>query len=229
MESVFVPRIIADVVDRLEKATGHGSCVDRVDVRTWRLVTETDHVRLTVDYAIAGNGKVRWKGSTLAVDGEFRPLAKNFADLVRIFKEAEATSASADEEKPPVVFPMPPARPIDDAPAMVQAAYQALTRGGKFCAEVGEDDKGGWMLGVETETCALRLEYSQQRGKWGVRFQVVVDGVDRSKDAKGDLNKAIKLLQGPGAPPEATKKIGNPTAGARNTGVESRRITVIRT
>jgi len=229
----FVPKVISDLVARLKEATGHDGRIERLDVRTWRMTTESDRVRVTVDFDIKANGKVRRKGSTLAIGGVPQPLAQGFEDLVRIFKEEDSgqdpAPVVAGEEKPPVIEPMPPARPIEDAPSIVQAAYQAMTRTGKLPVEVGEDENGRWVIGVETDTRVLRLGYARVRKQWGIGgLQVIVDGVDRSREAGGDISKALALLLGPGAAPEAEKRIGSPSRSARSIAVETRRATVIR-
>lgn len=151
MENEFVPKVVTDLVDRLKGATGHDSRVDRIDARTWRLTTENDRVRLTVDFANKGNGKVRWRGSTLAVDGVPRERANGFDHFVRIFSdpdEAEETVV-AEDAPPPEIMPMLPPGSVDEAPAVVRSAYEAMARVGKLPVEVGEAD-GRWMLGVET-------------------------------------------------------------------------------
>lgn len=45
----FVPKIVTEWINKIQEATGYGSTVQRLNVRTWRLTTEGNRVRLTTE------------------------------------------------------------------------------------------------------------------------------------------------------------------------------------
>jgi hypothetical protein len=223
----FVPKIVTEWISRVDEATGCISFVERIDVRTWRMVTESERVRLTLDFKNGGNGKVKRSGSTLAVDGAPRELAKDFEHLIQIFNDPDESKQAAGVAKAVEVKPMPPLRSPEDAPLSVRTAYEALIRAGKP-AEIGEKD-GCWVVGFESDTRALRMAFQLRRKQWHLTIdQLIIDGVDRSQEAGGDIVKAIELLGGEVPSITRERVIGSPSSSARSNAVETRRATVIR-
>ncbi len=231
MSEEFVPKIVTEWIDRIQEATGYGSTVERINDRKWRLTTEGGRVRLTIDFVNPGSGKVRRRGSTLAVDGVQRELAEDFDHLVQIFKDPDGDGQSAEGSRSPEspeVLEMPPWRSPDEAPLAVRASYDSLVRAAGDAAEIGERD-GRWMVGLRRDDRVIRLVFTRVKKMWGLdRLQLILDGVDRSQEARGDLAKALMLMNGESPSISGEKVIGTPSASARSNAVETRRATVIR-
>lgn len=223
MSDQFIPQLVTEWVDRLRDDTQCDSTVERINDRKWRLTAESDRVTLTLDFILQGNGKVRWKGSTLAVDGTPRALAEDYEHLLRIFMDPDG------DMRPPEVMEMPPARCVDDAPFTVRTFYGILSRFDKDAAEIGERD-GAWIVGLGSGDTAIRLVFTRRRKEWGMgRLQVIVNGVDRSAEVRGDVTKALALMAGESPAVPGEKVIGMPARPARTNSVEIRRAAVIRT
>lgn len=220
---LYVPKPVTEWADKLRADTGHPTSVDRLNVRTWRLTTESDRVRLTMDFISAGRGKIRRHGSTLAVDGAPRDLARDYPHLLAIFKDPD--EGRGEPDTPDDMFP--PRNP-EDAPTTVQMDYRVFVKAG-ITPEIGEAD-GQWMIGFRRENSSLLLKYRRRGAGWVMSLQVIVDGVNRSHEADGDINAALALMGGTNPTPagDKTPRIAGKSASARSNSVETRRATVIR-
>lgn len=232
----FVPTIVREMSSDLLQATGEQPDVEQLSTGRWRITLANERVRLTIDYRNNGRGKFVWAASTLSVDGKARPLAKNFPDFVRIFRDPDQGEGDELAELPP----MPPLRDPSTAPAEVQATYGLLAA--KF-APAGIDvavgfDGRQWVIGIGERDNGLRCYYVRYgKRRWAnsptTPLQLVAKGKDMTAEASGALGKAIALLaEGMATPtteaPPSSGAVGKAASGARTNSVEVRRATVIR-
>lgn len=220
----YVPRLVTEWRDRLVKDLGGTADIEQTADRTWVLSVATDRVRVTFDFVLE-NRKARRRGSTLAVDGVPRTLARDYDHLKLIF-------ADPDNEGRGTAEPLPylPDRPVEEACSAIQVTYKNLTTSG-LDVHVGEKD-GHWLLGFDTPDRSLRMGFEKRRNRWGVAFiQVIIEGVDRSREVRGGLEEAITLMFGINPTPAEPLPpgVGAPAKSGRSNSVETRRATVIRT
>jgi hypothetical protein len=230
-----IPARIRALIQDMQQATGHEADVENLTGSKWRVTLQNARVRLTMDYALDGRGRLKGhSGSTLQVDGKDRPLAKNFDHFVTIFKDPDSEQQVLAE-----LAPMPPVRSPDEAPAELLVVYQALTN---RLATLGPDavatlqlgfDGRRWVIGLGDANRGIRYFFEQHRkNRWRPAelrpLQVVVDGVDRTTEAEEKLTKAIALMTAasPGAAP-TSDSIARAVPAPRSS-TETRRGTVMR-
>ena len=213
----------------LKNATGVEPTITAIGPARWQLVLENRRIRLTIDYAAKQPGASAVQVDTaLYEDGKQRPIAKSFDDFVKIFTSAEDTGHVS-------LSPMPPVADVAGAPTNVHALYGSLHARVADAAYLGFDGER-WVIGVDLDDrTGLRITFTQSGSEWAIRgkddFQVIVNGIDVTSQAAGDLTKALALLAEPLASAEPGK---GPISGARRaqvkrvTSVQVRNTTVIR-
>ncbi|WP_069162927.1 hypothetical protein [Nocardia altamirensis] len=158
--------------------------------RRWRLSVTTEHAATELWLKRTPSGSWKWADASLTVDGEPRPLAHDAADLARIFREANQACELVQAD------PMPPPCAPDSAPPRVQQEYWALVRhiGDETQIQLGRDGNQ-WFIGLDAGGAALRMRFRRTRTEGLLmRLQVIVDGQDRSEQARGDLAQALQLM-----------------------------------
>ncbi len=235
-EEEYVHPAVQRFADQLAEDTGHRMVIERVTSREWRVVADNGRVRMTIDYRMAGRGRVIHAGSTLAIDGQRRGLAKDYDDFIRIFGDPD----NADT---------PPPRDLTDPSdigAIVQVAdcpevirRMAQMAGEKMPGEptirVGRTlDR--WILAIDGEKFQLRLNYRGGRLDTGrphkatpvvpVRrdhIQLWVGGEDYTEQVGGRFEKVLELLMGT---PRADNQTGPAIKGERRAAVPTTGVTV---
>lgn len=224
---IIVPALVRGFVEEIEEHNpDHETVVSMPLSGRWRLLFEAGRVHLTVDFRMsAGSWKVRWAASELLVDGkphEYVADGKALAALV------------ADPDGQPEPWPMPEPTPIEEAPLLVARFFSDLTRrGGEDGIILGRQEDGSWMVGIDHEHGSIRLLFVQHQDEWklpGHGLQLIIDGVDCTHRAAGDIEKALEMLTESRPRPEQPKKTGHDhtTVGSKANSVAVRRSTVIR-
>jgi hypothetical protein len=231
-EPDFLPRFVRRETAAWRQLFGFETHIEQLDVNTWRALIANSRVWTTVTFKRdRSNGKVSWGSSVLVIDGRERPLAADIEAFAALFNDPDSIT--------PYVVPLPASTTNDDTPAAVAAAFILMEKvlPGKSTfgiAKTGEE----WVVGADsngaTRTATLRLTFSHIGGLWKIRartgIQIVVDGVDHSHQAAGDVARAVAiatdLITGPKEPVDTPVR---KAAGAQRTNsVEIRRATVIR-
>lgn len=229
-----VRRLLADLRER-----GFSPVARGVPGGEWEVAIEGEHVRATAGYVFR-NGKTRQVPGTLTIDGEPRPLARDYEDLRCIWDEHE-NPAPAAAPVPAVLLEItgPGDQPV---PYVVRSTAENVRlgverAGSEFEVRVGTSGSH-WVIGIDLPGGdGLRLVFTKYRFHgWELdrdqRVQVIAGGQDRSAEAEGDIGKALSLLTRtsppkPGDPPPGTSAVRQ-QAGTRDQGVETRRRVVIR-
>lgn len=223
MTDPSTPPLVQEMLDELTNA-GLDPQVEQRHARFWRITVTSDRVTVTVDFRRNPAGQLKWAGSTLTVDGEDRPLARDAAHLADIFHDPDAQTAAPA---------MPPAAPVAAAPPAVQHQYRVLVaKCGQGMVSLGRQGHD-WLIGLDNDDAATRIRFSrlggtQKKRYWMSGIVLVIGGVDYTRQVGNDLSEALRLLGGAGQP-EAPQSTGAPdTHGPRSNAVETRRATVIR-
>ncbi|WP_431881711.1 hypothetical protein [Micromonospora chalcea] len=233
-DQMYVPPAVQEELDEIVHATGGRGEIERRADRRYRIIVSNDRCRVTVDLKMTGPGRWGWGGSTLTVDGQQHPLVPGTHELGRLFRDPDGYDAA---EAPPEgeLDAMPPAREPGEAPVIVAQQFRTLHDRLGEGAEVTLGAEGDvWVIGVDGPRGGIRLRYREQRrDRWGMDqqrpLQIVVDGLDRTAEAKGDLAKALALM-GEQRGDSATNPppVDRPSSASRSNAVETRRSTVIR-
>ncbi|HZB33353.1 MAG TPA: hypothetical protein VE465_24555 [Streptosporangiaceae bacterium] len=239
MTTRTVPAWIRSVCDDLEDATGRRPQIEQQSKNKWRLTLENARVRLTMDWRRDGRGRFdrEHTASTLQVDGKDRPTATSFEHFVRIFHNPDT-----EEDIRTLAPPMPPDRPLAEAPITVRLAYQSqLGRLRKLFGEHGtaqlrvgfDEHRGRWVIGADIAVSSFRDFFVRDGRRWIRplrRHLVVVDGVDRTDQADKQLNKLISSMVAspPETDPDGAGLIGG-ASGAAGDPSKSRKGTILRT
>jgi hypothetical protein len=203
----------------------------------WLIAIEGEHVRATADYQFR-NGRTKRSGGTMVIDGEPAPLAKDYADLRRIWDEHEGTPAAEPESAALMEISDPGGQPV---PYVVQSTVKDMKSGiERAGADVGIRtgvSAGHWVIGIDLPGGdGLRIVFTRYGHVWepdnDQRVQVVAGGQDKTAEAEGDIGKALLLLV-PTAPPRPVDPPPGSSAvrqqvRTRDQGVETRRQVVIR-
>jgi hypothetical protein len=195
----LLPRYVARIYRQLQEATGDTPATERIGT-TWRLTMDNDRVRMTVDYARNGRGYWRWSTSTLTVDGQACPLARDFDHFVKIYLGTDGAAAS-EPDGPVAPHPLPPEADISDAPTIVAISYDRMSKALGDRALTLHTDRDGrrWIIALASPDNSryMRCTYVRYGSKgWfpEQRVVLVIDGVDRSDEIAGNISKAMALM-----------------------------------
>jgi len=202
--------------------------------RRWTLSITTDRIHATAVYGTGFNSnRIKQINSTLTVDGQKRAPACCGEHL------AEIISKPGGKDRPAEPDPLPAPADPTTAPPYLRHQYGILTaklgrRQPGATVTIARADPRRWVLGVDYpdgQHTHIRL-YSERVGQeWKLArhrpFQVIRDGVDRTYEAKGRLEEAVRLLLDKERP-DTPGAIGHSAPAWANTGLTVRRTTVIR-
>lgn len=215
-----IPRGVQSYVDDLREV-GLEPDVEQLPDR-WRISVTSDHAEMRLELRRSPAGSWKWAGSSLTVDGRPQPIVKGAADLARIFREANGEAELATAE------PMPTAAPRGIVPPIVQQQYYVLARRISddqtpvLLRRIGKE----WVVGFDTDRASFRMYFARiKSGRYSIDFEVIVDGVNRSAEAGGDLAQALALMA-PAGLPASTPTVGSSTG--RTNSAETRKGTVMR-
>lgn len=226
---VWMPADVRTWYDTIEHGTGQTPRVERIGDRRFRLTAESERVTMTLDLKMTGPGRWVWADSTLTVDGRRRELAENAAAFFRLFHNPDTGGKlpvdPADEE------PFEP-YPLDDPPPpAVQNIVGQLT--GRLAQLDVAVEAGRLADGTPLVVVTFARGYLRVKVTTTVRMRAVVDGydvTDGTTDSVGEvLRKLMDALDPAQAAPAATGRVRRASATQRNTSVEVRRQSVIRT
>lgn len=231
----FIPRELGKMLATLRAVIDTEPEVIATATQEWRVTVRNDRVVMTLDYLNAGRGAMRWKRSTLTVDGEPRPLAANLDDFARIFRNPDGVPGGSW----PAVQPDEPLPPCDpnELPVVAKATYDGLAEalaGTPLAAAaitVGFRHRL-WVIDLDTPRVHLRFQWRPARRGRGVEqgpMRLHVDGRDASAEVGKDLAKAMQVVAAATAGQSATPAtIGAPAKGEGFGSVGVRRASVIR-
>ena len=224
---MWMPKDVREWFDDIERGTGQPPRVEKIGDRRFQITAENERVTMTLDLKMTSPGKWVWAYSTLTVDGERRPLAKNAREFFRLFRDPDSNGLvrvdPADEE------PFEP-YPADELPVTVQNLVGQLT--GRL-AHLDPVVRAG-RLADGTPLVEATVPHGYVRVKVGaaLELRVVRDGYDVTVDAKDGIESALRSLtedHDPTKPaPAAPGRARRATEAQRNTSVEVRRATVFR-
>jgi hypothetical protein len=210
-EPQSVPSVVTEFVEELREATGHQPRVTRLDARCWRLTLTSEAVMLTLDYRLLRPRRLYWVDSSLVVNGKRRELAKDFDHLLAVFTDPDCGQRQQERSARTEPEPMPPRCPVQAVPRDLRQIYaqvcgQVDNLGGQLIeVQVGHVGQH-WTIGVDIARFSMRMNFKMVRtrssrpGKitpdrlWPI--EVFVDGVNRSDEVGGSLDKALALFDG---------------------------------
>lgn len=225
--SIPPPAEFAELIADLERDTGVAPAVEEIRgaERRWRLTMRNERVCMTIVAKAAKRGRYIQVKSTLEVDGQPRPVAESYRHFVRIFNDPDETPPEA--ELPPAPDPCGPDGPL---PPIVAGYYRQLT--GRIPAENLTLGRDGYNFVIdlrsENGNALLRIGFLRPKPHKPpdeMDLLLIIEGRDRSREVKGDLEAALALLgrqatpnTGPGEAPagqEATTGQGYGSVGVR--------------
>jgi hypothetical protein len=187
----------------------------------------SDRVRMTVSFRRRGSGHAKWDSSTLEIDGEQAALSEGYDHLLQIFADPDGHAGGA------TLPPIPDAGDPDSAPGLVQQTYSKLT--GAFPGATAGYDAvtRRWVIGADVPGGGLRFYFTSTSLGWTLDrrqpLRIVLGGKDVSRQAGGDIAKALRMLTTHGEPQQGTGPVhGASPVHGRPKGVEVRNTTVIR-
>lgn len=212
-----LPKVVRRYWEEAANATGITPSVETPEQGLWRMSVANERVCTTVDFRTDRTGKTKYADSTLTVDGQPRELARDAQELAQIF-----THPSGER----VLDPAPNNGTISAAPILVQRYFRNLTdRLGGASVTTGQKKDGTWVIGMDGPNAQLRLNFRHDH----MHVELVVDGIDRTRDVEDSLEDALALVNGILAPIEDSQAPqGQPAPAARSNAVETRRGTVLR-
>ncbi|MFC9436887.1 hypothetical protein [Nocardia sp. NPDC057030] len=191
------------------------------EAELWVVSVTTERAEMRLELQRSDDGRWKWHDSTLTVDGELRPNAKDADDLARIIRLANGL-------EPDEILPMPPERDPSEAPPQVQQQYYNFARRTDVPVLVGYDGQV-WVIGLDMERASLRLVYVRRaRHRLETRIALYIDGENRSAEVAGDLTRAMAMMAAANQSPAAPKTIGAASGPANPNSPESRKGTVMR-
>jgi hypothetical protein len=249
-DSVWVHPAVQEFADRIARDTGHATTVNRIAGSKWQIVADNGRARMTVDYRLAGRGRLVRAGTTLTIGGQPRTVETGYYhDFLRVFADPGCYGQA------PTLFPE--LTPGDPAPAGVVVPDE-LAPGelrdvadqvrGKFpdatTIRFGRAG-GGWIISIDGPGFQLRVNLCGGMPDtlrpardfplrpWQTRpVQLLLGGEDLTHLVQGDIDKALDLIRnGPRCPDNPTGPAGiggeRPAADTTNA-VMVRKATVIR-
>lgn len=231
-----LPGEVRHTYDEIVKGTGVEPDIERRDNgRRYRLAVNSDRVRMQIDYKLTGRRWV-WAASQLYVDGVQRPIMKTPQHFYRLWHDPDSDGyPRADPADEPPIEPYP----LEDAPEDLRVFVERLRtrfegREGKVLT-FGRHPDGTPVVHVDNRetggTLLLRLE--RVGPTWfPSHLRLTRGGYDRTSEAGGSFEEALRLLlgdwRGPAVMPSGGPKVRGASDAQRNTSVDVRKQTVIR-
>ena len=236
-----VPSSITKLADGF-RADMPGTTVttENLSATRWRVTVTSDRVRMYLDAETKSRGRLLNKGSRLYIDGQQAPTADYYAQLIRLFADPDngrPVPENATEPEPFVDVP------LDTGPAPVRAAAAKLAgHTSKGFALVLRRSGRWWHLCLENDRAQLRMVFARQlmdlshplrerkvmlaNDKWALRL--VIDGVDRSDQVNGQVQKALAMMTAHAGAPARPPVAGSAPVAGTATSVQVRNTVVMR-
>jgi hypothetical protein len=215
------PKAISREVHRFEHALGITPEVQTGETGHWCLIASTLKVRFEVGYKRKTSTNIRRAERRLLVNGEERDVPDKDCDIVALFRE----HAEHDE--------LGPAR-LASAPTEVKKSYNTTRR------QLGDqvdiqllNGLGSWVIHIQFPRGELSFFFDRAHSDdWRLAckpLQLVVDSVDRTAEAEGNMRRALGIVATTiGGTTETPLPIKGAAQAARSNSVETRRMVVLR-
>lgn len=193
---VFTDRMLDELKVTATAEIGH------VRGHRWRVTITSARVRMWVEWEVHSRGRLQWGQSTLFIDNAEAPRAHSYADLLDVFNDPDNTNpGEAAVHEPVAVGPA-------DAPAAVVSAYNLATKRAAGDAKVAIT-KAGKLWTVTMSGARFRLGFrflaapmdptrplapAEVNADKSMPISLVVDGVDRSAEVQGRIDKALAMV-----------------------------------
>jgi hypothetical protein len=234
------PATITAVIADITNNAAQPPVAEQIRRGKWRLTITCGRVHAAVRFkTYFHGGRTRITQSAIEVDGKHTSsycCGQCLADLI---------CRTSPDAAPAIPDPMPEPAAVENAPPIVRIVYQGMNKGtaknDEVTVQLGNPSPERWVIGIDFPTGSLRLyfrHFSRSRGATGTSrwstdrnpIQLIINGLDRTRDVDGNMAKALELLLGsaPSSKPEAPHTIGRPADAKRTNSVLVRRSTVIR-
>ncbi len=225
-----VPRPVLSFARFARDQLGEEPQIEHPSLLLWRVVIEGEHVRASADFR-RGQSKTKYVGGALTVNGKSRP-ALDWPELRTLWRKYERLAPKGNGALDPI--------PVYSGGAVLPAEVRQMYD--QFVSIVGEGEVlagragGRWLIGLDgSGGDGVRVIFTRTRhGRWtlGGRtpIKVIVGGEDKSALVGNDISKAIAALTRahPRQDAACSAPNGKPARGARDNGVETRKMVVIR-
>lgn len=222
------PKAVAKQVRDVRQQFGTDPEVTQPSPLEYHVTLRGEHITATA-YLCHVNGKTKWTGGKLEVDGQDRPVPP-WDELVILWNKLECSS---DEKAQLESVPSTSLEKAEQMPGPVKLVFDRL-----FAAipdaniQVGYD--GQWVIGVDgKDGDGIRFFFRKTKsGPWMLYgkhpIQVVAGGRDISHEIGSDISKAIAALTGKHPEDQAGDPVAKTQQGKRDIGIEMRKGNVIR-
>jgi hypothetical protein len=233
---VPVPRGVTAFAGHLSADTGATAKVEHMGGRRWRVSVQNDRVQMWVEYEARSHGRLDWRRSELFIDGQSVKCADSYADFLNLF-------ADPDDRKPPP-FPAPIEVDASSAPPLVRRVYYSVATVVKTQEGFGLTIlRAGrrWAIEVSGDQLLMRVNFVTPlidparpmrepvtRLLRSQAITLVLNGVDRTGEIDGRLDRAFRLIQAHKASPTPAPITEASTAQVQSTGVTVRQQKVMR-
>jgi hypothetical protein len=231
-----VPKVVRRFAQDAADGVGAEPVVERLSPRSWRVAFDGEHVVAEAFFEARPGGALKHVRGALRIDGEDRPLQD--LDELRVTWDTYEQSAvtppgdTAEEQCLAAVPGLARGRPV---PSEVRQVRDTLA------ASIGDDEvragyaDGRWIVGFDVPGGdGLRMFFTRTaHGRWvpdGQQpVQLVAGGQDVTAEAGLDMASALaRLAQAHPDISDGGPAPGKPQRGARDQGVETRRMVVLR-
>lgn len=195
----LAPKYVRKELAHLAAETGVEPVVSQSEPGTWHITADNGRVQLLSTYNrehACPDGVRNWVSATLTIDGVPRPVA-NVHDVGDAFFCPDDVLAGRP--------PRPVAVAAWTAPEPARAALKAFRP-----AFASDDASWGsalivgrigsrWVVAADTDRLSLRVHFGlTPRGQWALPkhrgIELFVDGVDRTAEVAGDMNRAASVM-----------------------------------
>lgn len=225
---------VADAEEIIEES-GVEPTLERISATRWRLTVSTERVHATAVYKAAATafGRATHIDGTLIVDGKERVPATSAKHLGEIIVHP------GGPDDPVLPDPVPTGgNPAAAPPILLHmrgiVLHKLATREPSASVSLGYDEeRRTWVLGLDRERGSFRFYFRRTKSQWMLDmkrpFQVIIDGVERTYEAGGKIEKMMELLAGSiGDQPGPPTTMGRAADAKANNGLTVRKTTVIR-
>ncbi|MFA7264868.1 MAG: hypothetical protein WC054_00910 [Candidatus Nanopelagicales bacterium] len=216
--SIYPPSV-QEYIERVVAQTGEVPEVIKV-TRGWTLIANNGRVRNEAFFKVSPSGRTFLKNVKLSVDGKQRPTVWLDDDFGKLWRDPTYRQSLPRD--------FPTGANIEDAPKLIQKAYEHLSAGFGESLEVGHE-RGYWALSLFTDS--VELIYALRDGKLAILL--VLDGVDYTHIVENNVEKMMDLLSGRFPSETQTQsssvKADSRAQRGRTNSVEVRNTVVIRT